>query len=131
MTHHSAVTLIAAFSLDKLAAIREHGLKGESESRRAECSRLTLAVFSSSLVNGFDLVFMLIYAVYLTARTYGFHYGDPAALALGSDWLAMGALLIFPRLAFVTLANNLLILSLRSMMSEFFCLSNLPHANRS
>lgn len=95
-----------SFSLDKLAAIREHGLK----------------VFSSSLVNGFDLVFMLIYAVYLTARTYGFHYGDPAALALGSDWLAMGALLIFPRLAFVTLANNLLILSLRSMMSEFFFL---------
>ncbi|WVR08864.1 hypothetical protein IAU60_005923 [Kwoniella sp. DSM 27419] len=95
-----------AFSLDKLAAIREHGLK----------------VFSSSLVNGFDLVFMVIYAVYLGARTYGFHYHDQAALSLGSDWLAIGAVLIFPRLAFVTLANNLMVLSIRSMLSEFFFL---------
>ncbi|WWD21218.1 hypothetical protein CI109_105702 [Kwoniella shandongensis] len=95
-----------AFSLDKLAAIREHGLK----------------VFSSSLVNGFDLVFMIIYAVYLGARTYGFHYHDADALALGADWLAMGAVLIFPRLAFVTLANNLMVLSIRSMLTEFFFL---------
>lgn len=88
-------------------------------------------VFSSSLVNGFDLVFMLIYAVYLSARTYGFHYNDPDALALGADWLAigkvilavliLGAVLIFPRLAFVTLANNLMVLSIRSMLTEFFC----------
>lgn len=49
-----------------------------------------LAVFSSSLVNGFDLVFMLIYAVYLGARTYGFHYGSADALALGADFLAIG-----------------------------------------
>ncbi|WRT69282.1 uncharacterized protein IL334_006266 [Kwoniella shivajii] len=95
-----------AFSLDKLAAIREHGLK----------------VFSSSLVNGFDLLFMLIYAVYLGARTYGFHYNDQSALELGSDWLAIGAVLIFPRLAFVTLANNLMVLSIRSMLTEFFFL---------
>ncbi|WWC63799.1 uncharacterized protein I303_106404 [Kwoniella dejecticola CBS 10117] len=95
-----------AFSLDKLAAIREHGLK----------------VFSSSLVNGFDLVFMVIYAVYLGARTYGFHYHDQHALELGSDWLAIGAVLIFPRLAFVTLANNLMVLSIRSMLTEFFFL---------
>ena len=47
-------------------------------------------VFSSSLVNGFDLIFMLIYFVYLGARTYGFHYGDKAASTLGSDWLAIG-----------------------------------------
>lgn len=32
-----------------------------------------------------------------------------------------GAVLIFPRLAFVTLANNLMILSIRSMLTEFFC----------
>ncbi|WVW79597.1 hypothetical protein I302_101566 [Kwoniella bestiolae CBS 10118] len=95
-----------AFSLDKLAAIREHGLK----------------VFSSSLVNGFDLLFMVIYAVYLGARTYGFHYHDQNALELGSDWLAIGAVLIFPRLAFVTLANNLMVLSIRSMLTEFFFL---------
>jgi hypothetical protein len=29
--------------------------------------------------------------------------------------------MIFPRLAFVTLANNLMVLSIRSMLTEFFC----------
>ncbi|ORY33033.1 hypothetical protein BCR39DRAFT_520833 [Naematelia encephala] len=95
-----------AYSLDKLATIREHGLK----------------VFSSSLVNGFDLVFMLIYAFYLSARLYGFHYHNDDALSLGADSLAIGAVLIFPRLAFVTLANNLMVLSIRSMLTEFFFL---------
>ena len=95
-----------AYSLDKMATIREHGLK----------------VFSSSLVNGFDLVFMFIYAFYVGSRTYGFHYHDIDALSLGQDWLAIGAVLIFPRLAFVTLANNLMVLSLRSMLVEFFFL---------
>lgn len=32
-----------------------------------------------------------------------------------------GAVLIFPRLAFVTLADNLMVLSIRSMLTEFFC----------
>ncbi|WVN87843.1 uncharacterized protein L203_103038 [Cryptococcus depauperatus CBS 7841] len=95
-----------AFSLDKLATIREHGLK----------------VFSSSLVNGFDLVFMLIYAVYLGARIYGVQYHDQYSMELGADWLAIGAVLMFPRLAFVTLANNLMVLSIRSMLTEFFFL---------
>lgn len=79
-------------------------------------------VFSSSLVNGFDLVFMIIYAVYLGARSYGTRYHNEYALGLGADWLAIGAVLIFPRLAFVTLANNLMVLSIRSMLTEFFFL---------
>lgn len=48
-------------------------------------------MFSSSLVNGFDLIFMMIYGVYLGARTYGFHYHNSDALSLGADWLAIGA----------------------------------------
>ncbi|ODN80904.1 hypothetical protein L202_03030 [Cryptococcus amylolentus CBS 6039] len=95
-----------AFSLDKLAAIREHGLK----------------VFSSSLVNGFDLVFMMIYGAYMSTRMYGLRYNDIYFMEMGADWLAIGAVLIFPRLAFVTLANNLMVLSIRSMLTEFFFL---------
>lgn len=79
---------------------------------------------------------MVIYAVYLGARSYGFYYHEPEMLRLGADWLAIGtydaidmtpnltfsgAVLIFPRLAFVTLANNLMVLSIRSMLTEFFC----------
>ena len=46
------------------------------------------------MVNGFDLVFMMIYGVYLGARTYGFHYKNADALSLGADWLAIGALFL-------------------------------------
>lgn len=28
---------------------------------------------------------------------------------------------MFPRLVFMTLANNLMVLSIRSMLTEFFC----------
>jgi hypothetical protein len=38
--------------------------------------------------------------------------------------------LIFPRLAFVTLANNLMVLSIRSMLTEFFCEFRVPAAER-
>lgn len=82
--------LIAAYSLDKLATIREHGLKGTSIVTRILPA--LMAVFSSSLVNGFDFVFMIIYFVYLGARTYGFHYRNADALSLGADWLAIGEL---------------------------------------
>jgi hypothetical protein len=82
----------AAFSLDKLAAVRERGVKG----KLAACQVLgcgkadTRSVFSSSLVNGFDLTFMVIYAVYLSARVYGFWQHDAEALRLGANWLAIG-----------------------------------------
>jgi hypothetical protein len=33
---------------------------------------------------------MMIYGVYLGARTYGFQYKDADALSLGADWLAIG-----------------------------------------
>jgi hypothetical protein len=34
--------------------------------------------------------------------------------------------MMFPRLAFVTLANNLMVLSIRSMLTEFFCTLKCP-----
>lgn len=111
-----------AFSLDKAAAMREHGLK----------------VFASSLVNGFDIFFVLIFGVYLAARLIGFWARNEGALEFGEDLLAVGAVFMFPRMVFMTLANNLMILSIRSMLTEFFCklscislqLTNSPHGRR-
>lgn len=94
-----------AFSLDKAAAMREHGLK----------------VFASSLVNGFDIFFVLIFCVYLAARLIGFWTHNQDALEFGEDLIAVGAVFMFPRMVFMTLANNLMILSIRSMLTEFFC----------
>lgn len=99
----------------------------------------SLADLSCGDADGFDLAFILIYLVYLTLRMYGLRRGEEWARELSVDILAMGeqcrelslgdlanamflsgAVGMFPRLAFVTLSNNLMILSLRSMMSEFF-----------
>lgn len=51
----------------------------------------------------------------------GFYWNNEWALEFGVDLLAIGAVLMFPRLAFMTLANNLMILSIRSMFVEFCC----------
>ncbi|CAK5274026.1 unnamed protein product, partial [Mycena citricolor] len=44
---------------------------------------------------------------------------DPAARSTGVDCLALIACMMFPRLAFVTLKNNLMVLSLRAMIMQF------------
>lgn len=50
------------------------------------------SVFAANLWNGFDLVFILIYANYLCFRLYGLHRGQDWARDLGTDILAMGML---------------------------------------
>jgi hypothetical protein len=74
-----------AFSLDKLATIREHGLKGELRP-----PTLLTPVFASSMVNGFDLVFVFIFIIYLGARILGTLWHNPQALETGTDLLAIG-----------------------------------------
>lgn len=90
-------------------------------------------MFASSLVNGFDLLFVIIFLASFFARVYGTAFHNMNAMGFGADLLALGgflvffvtdpsgAVLIFPRLVFMTLANNLMILSIRSMLAEFFC----------
>ncbi|EJU03811.1 hypothetical protein DACRYDRAFT_21243 [Dacryopinax primogenitus] len=93
----------AGFTLEKLAAMQEHGLK----------------MFSANLWNFFDLAFMTIYICYAALRVHGLRHELTWAKSLGIDLLAIAACIIFPRLAFATLSNNLMILSLRSMLLEF------------
>ncbi|KAG8873745.1 hypothetical protein FRB98_008807 [Tulasnella sp. 332] len=94
------------FTLEKFAAMQEHGMK----------------VYSANLWNAFDLMFMCIFVTYGSFRTYGMQYHANWAKDMGIDVLALGACLMFPRLAFVSLSNNLMILSLRSMFFEFVIL---------
>jgi len=79
---------------------------------------------------------MLIYGVYLSARVYGFHYQNSEALSLGADWLAIGQLDHRccsrgcadhdDRCRLDLSKNNLMVLSIRSMLTEFFCMSSAP-----
>ncbi|CAE6367254.1 unnamed protein product [Rhizoctonia solani] len=91
------------FVVEKLAAMQEHGIK----------------VYSSNLWNGFDMAFVTVYFSYAGLRLYGIHWDEAWARELGIDILAVVAVIVFPRLAFVTLSNNLMVLSLRSMFTEF------------
>ncbi|KAH9816788.1 hypothetical protein DFH28DRAFT_964472 [Melampsora americana] len=97
------------FALDKTGSILEHGWR----------------VFIANLWNGFDAAFILGYLIYLSLRSSGLFY--LSHYDMKSYWLneqshqvlSCLAIFVFPRLAFITLSDNLLILSLRSMMSDF------------
>ncbi|KAH9074723.1 hypothetical protein EDB83DRAFT_2218747 [Lactarius deliciosus] len=92
------------FSLEKAAAMQEHGIR----------------VFFTGTWNGFDLAFIPIFCTYAILRIYGiYHPTGTWARTVGVDCLALIACLLFPRLAFVTLKNNLMVLSLRAMISQF------------
>ncbi|KAF8548945.1 hypothetical protein OG21DRAFT_1606680 [Imleria badia] len=94
------------FTLERLAAMQEHGIK----------------VYFKGTWNGFDLAFVTAYIIYAIFRIYGIVYHQRWARDIGIDFLAVIACLLFPRLAFVTLKNNLMVLSLRAMMMQFVAL---------
>ncbi|KAG2011863.1 calcium activated cation channel [Coprinopsis cinerea AmutBmut pab1-1] len=91
------------FTLEKLAAMQEHGIK----------------VYFNGTWNAFDLAFVTTYAVYIMLRVYGVYYHKGWAKALGIDVLALIACMLFPRLAFVTFKDSLMVLSLRAMIVQF------------
>lgn len=94
------------FTLEKVAAMQEHGIK----------------VYFKGTWNGFDLAFVTLFCTYAVLRLYGVYYHHHWARATGMDFLALIAVLMFPRLAFVTLKNNLMVLALRAMIVQFVVL---------
>ncbi|PVF92813.1 hypothetical protein CPB86DRAFT_809214 [Serendipita vermifera] len=106
-THEKIFMVYASgFVLEKLAAVQEHGLR----------------VYIHGTWNGFDVAFILIFIPYITLRLFGVVEDARWARVAGMDCLALAACLLFPRLAFVTLSNNLLVLAFRAMFTEFFML---------
>ncbi|KAL5531360.1 hypothetical protein ACEPAG_4237 [Sanghuangporus baumii] len=94
------------FALEKVAAMQEHGLK----------------VYFTGTWNGFDLALITIFVTYASLRLTGFRYDNQWARSSGIDCLALAGCLLFPRLAFATLKNNLMVLSLRAMIVQFVVL---------
>ncbi|KAL1859831.1 hypothetical protein VTK73DRAFT_7432 [Phialemonium thermophilum] len=95
--------------LDLLATVLEHGWH----------------VYTQNLWSFLDVTFAAVYLVYLALRIYGrsVHSLELAQQAL--DVLALGAPVLVPRLAFNLLSDNLLFVSLRSMMADFTLLTAL------
>ncbi|KAK4187967.1 putative calcium channel [Podospora australis] len=95
--------------LDQFATLLEHGWH----------------VYAQNLWSFLDVTFAVIYWVYVAMRLFGWHTGSTWAAQQALDVLAMGAPVLVPRLAFNLLSDNIVFLSLRSMMSDFALLTAL------
>ncbi|KAI1482771.1 hypothetical protein F4774DRAFT_428215 [Daldinia eschscholtzii] len=95
--------------LDQFATILAHGWN----------------VYTQNLWSFLDVTFTTVYWVYLILRIYGWKTGQPEPGQQALDVLAMGAPVLVPRLAFNLLSDNLVFLSLRSMMADFTLLTAL------
>jgi hypothetical protein len=82
-------------------------------------------VYTQNLWSFLDVTFIGIYFVYLALRMYGMHTGDISFAEQSFDVLALAAPILIPRLAFSLMSDNLIFLSLRSMMADFFLLTAL------
>ncbi|KAF4428073.1 Calcium channel YVC1 [Colletotrichum fructicola] len=95
------------WSLDQFATILEHGWH----------------VYTQNLWSFLDVGFIGLYAIYAVLRIHGGRTGELVPKQQALDVLAMGAPVLVPRLAFNLLSDNLVFLSLRSMMSDFVLLT--------
>ncbi|KAK0530747.1 hypothetical protein OC835_003905 [Tilletia horrida] len=94
---------LAGFTLDEFAQMQEHGL----------------GVYFSSLDNGLDALFMFICSFFLVFRITGLAHGDFARQELAFDCLALGAIVLCPRVASIFVADSVVLLSLKAMLADF------------
>jgi hypothetical protein len=105
------VFLIYAFGwvLDEFASMLEHGWH----------------VHTQNLWSFLDITFIAIYFIYLALRIYGWSSGNTEFGIQALDVLACAAPIVFPRIAFNVMPENMLFISLRAMMSDFIVLTAL------
>ncbi|KAI0535713.1 nonselective cation channel [Xylaria digitata] len=95
------------WALDQFATILEHGW----------------SVYAQNLWSFLDVIFIIVYWMYLILRIHGWRTGSPDPAQQALDVLAMGAPVLIPRLAFNLLSGNVVFLSLRAMMVDFALLT--------
>ncbi|EJD49556.1 receptor-activated Ca2+-permeable cation channel [Auricularia subglabra TFB-10046 SS5] len=92
-----------AFALEEYTAAQEHGLN----------------IYMANMWNGFDTAIITLFLFYAGYRTKGLVNDDLAASDLAFDILACEALILFPRIAFFALSDNIIIIALQGMIKEF------------
>ncbi|KAK4230965.1 putative calcium channel [Podospora fimiseda] len=102
-------TYATGWVLDQFATLLEHGWH----------------VYAQNLWSFLDVTFAVIYWIYLIIRIISWQSGREDLAQQALDVLAMGAPVLVPRLAFNLLSENIVFLSLRSMMSDFALLTAL------
>ncbi|WVQ78363.1 hypothetical protein IAT38_000448 [Cryptococcus sp. DSM 104549] len=107
--HHITVVEIVyvvfsfGFILDEFAASKEHGW----------------AVYAANAWNAFDMGYIFIFLLYFTLRIFALASHSPGTSDLAFDILACAACIIFPRLVFFVIKENVVILALRGMVASF------------
>ncbi|KAI0077860.1 hypothetical protein K474DRAFT_1661071 [Panus rudis PR-1116 ss-1] len=97
------IVFAAAFALEEYTASKEHGW----------------GIYIASLWNVFDTSFVIIFLAYLGYRIKGLTSHNLEASDMAFDILACGACILFPRLAFFAVSNNVVVLALRAMIADF------------
>ncbi|KAF9223526.1 hypothetical protein BS17DRAFT_802561 [Gyrodon lividus] len=92
-----------AFTLQEYTASKEYGWH----------------IYISNVWNAFDTSFVLIFLAYVGFRINGIVSNEADTSKLAFDLLACGACVLVPRLAFYAITNNVVVLALRAMISEF------------
>ncbi|WVF72035.1 hypothetical protein IAT40_006847 [Kwoniella sp. CBS 6097] len=107
--HHIAVIEIIyiifsfGFILEEFAASKEHGW----------------AVYAANAWNAFDMTYIAIFLLYFVLRIFALVSHSPQTSDLAFDILAVAACIIFPRLVFFVVRENVVILALRGMVVSF------------
>ncbi|KAK7543575.1 hypothetical protein IWX49DRAFT_328964 [Phyllosticta citricarpa] len=97
----------AGWCLDESATILEHGWK----------------VYTQNLWSFLDITFVGIYVIYIVMRVYGSTHDNLEVSRQALDVLSVAAPILFPRLAFNLMPENMLFISLRAMMGNFMLLT--------
>lgn len=108
-TWYEMMFCIYAFgwALEEFASILEHGWQ----------------VYTQNLWSFLDFIFCIFYGAYLLLRLRGKMTGDDELGELAFTILATAAPVLIPRLAFNLLSENILFVSMRTMMADFMVLS--------
>ncbi|KAF2760801.1 hypothetical protein EJ05DRAFT_461371 [Pseudovirgaria hyperparasitica] len=101
------IVYAAGWVLDELLSILEHGWD----------------VHTQNLWSFLDISFCVIYITYLTVRIHGWAVGNMEQCRQALDLLSIASILLFPRIAFNVVPDNMLFLSLRAMMADFTVLT--------
>ncbi len=94
---------IAGFALDEVAQASEHGF----------------TVYFASVWNMIDSVFIAISATWFVVRLVALRTGSLALSDTSFDVLALGAVLLCPRVASSLVRDNVMLLALRAMITDF------------
>ncbi|KAK4686667.1 hypothetical protein P7C73_g3457, partial [Tremellales sp. Uapishka_1] len=108
------IVFTLGFTLDEFAASKEHGWTGMERLRYVLCDCYPPLTGCNA-----DLEQIFIFLLYLVIRVFALATRSVNTSDLAFDILAIGACILFPRLVFFVIKDNVVVLALKAMIAEF------------